>query len=98
MLHTLISCSKTHLRHKVEPILRQINILIIEREEFDRRNEIDRDLIKKALSIYKAFEQLLDSHLHMIIPFLCKMIQKESYTHEFSEIRKEVINIFICLA
>ena len=31
-------------------------MLIIEREEIDRRNEIDRDLIKKALGIYKAFE------------------------------------------
>ena len=60
------------------------------------RNENNKELIKKALTIYKSLGDLLDSYLHMIIPFLCKLITRENDIIDF-EIRKDIIDLFKCL-
>jgi hypothetical protein len=59
---TLIKQCKNHLCHKIEPLIREINSLL-------NKDEDQKELIKKALTIYKNLAELLDSHLHMIIPF-----------------------------
>lgn len=66
----MIKYCKNHLRHKIELLIREVNLLIM-------KNEDDRDLIKKALTIYRNLGDLLDSYLHIIIPFLCKLITRE---------------------
>lgn len=53
-------------------------------------------MIKKALTMYRNLGDLLDAYLHMIIPFLCKIITYENDIID-SDIRKEIISLFECL-
>lgn len=90
IMDTLIKCSKTHLRHKVEPIVRLINNEISQFEE-------EKDLVKKGIGIYRSLENLLDSQLHMVIPFMCKLLSKE-VQYVYLEVRKDIIHLFVSLS
>lgn len=46
--------------------------------------------------MYRNLGDLLDAYLHMIIPFLCKIITYENDIID-SDIRKEIISLFECL-
>lgn len=54
IMGTMIQFSKSHLRHKIEPIVRMINNQIIIYED-------QKEVIKKAISIYRSLEELLDA-------------------------------------
>ena len=79
------------MKNKIEPLIREINSII-------NRNEENKELIKKGLGIYYILgdSQLLDSYLHLIIPFLCELIKKEHYSIDL-EIRREILILFVCL-
>lgn len=90
ILGTLIQFSKNHLRHKIEPIVRMINNQIVIYEE-------QKEVIKKAIHIYRSLEELLDAQLHMIVPFMCKLILKEVSSID-QEVRREIIHLFVNLS
>lgn len=77
------------MKNKIEPLIREINTII-------NRNEENKELIKKGLGIYYILGELLDSYLHMIIPFLCELIKKEHNSIDV-EIRREILILLVCL-
>ncbi len=49
------------------------------------------------VKIYMKLADLLDSNLHLIIPFLCQFISKDhSYVH--ADIKVEIVKLFKTLA
>ena len=89
-MSTLILYCKSNLKNKIEPLVQEINQLI-------NKNEENKELIRKGLQIFKLLGELLDSLLHMIIPFLSQLIVKENNVID-NDIRREIVNLYENLA
>ena len=87
ILNTLISIRKSHLKYKLEPVIKNLNIIISE----------DKEWTKKIINIYKNLDEYLDPYLFSVIPLLCKILNKESSLTDF-EILKDIIMLFTSLA
>ncbi|EGR30890.1 phosphatidylinositol 3- and 4-kinase family protein, putative [Ichthyophthirius multifiliis] len=95
ILENLIDQQKINLRHKMEPIIRLINN-VINKPQLDNQAEIV-DFSKKMIKIYMKLAELLDSNLHLIIPFLCQFINK-NHSNAHSEVKVEIVKLFKTLA
>ena len=64
ILETLLQYNKIFLRHKVQNILLLLNETI-------SSSKSSKEIVRKSLKIINFFEILLESQLHIEIPFLC---------------------------
>jgi FKBP12-rapamycin complex-associated protein len=70
IMTTLIEYCKPHLKNKIEPLIYEINRLILVNEE-------NKELMFKGLKIFRSLAELLDPYLYTIVPFLCELLLKE---------------------
>ncbi|EAS01249.1 phosphatidylinositol 3- and 4-kinase family protein (macronuclear) [Tetrahymena thermophila SB210] len=90
ILENLIEFQKRNLRHYIEPIIRLINNVIY-------KPQIDESTVLQVIKIYTLLAELLDSNLHLIVPFLCNYISKDT-SQTKTKVKSEIINLFNCFA
>lgn len=81
---------KRNLRHKIEPIVR-LAIQTIQKPS------MSPDLTTRVLRIFAKLGELLDSNVHLIIPFLCAFIKKDQAIVSIP-LKIEITKLFSCLA
>ena len=73
---------RSSLRHSLEAIIHLANKHI--------KSKISKKVILKIFSIYKHLEDLLDPHIHLIVPFFC-----ESFLTTVSDLTDEFLELLV---